>query len=506
MASLETFKNAGEDVPKQPTGEATSSKPVKAGKNRSRKNRGRNKPGDPAQKSEANSTSARVSSSNSIPNAYPEGKRIFQEQTAVPAFGDKTLRQEINVVGYRTTVSEFYKNVLLPAYPNLWEYMTQHEWMHLFDIFLAYRIQLVQTKTMGVKAPPQHRIQLPDDIPIPQPIWVLLATLGKTGIADQGMSYIPSLRYMDNAETPTLEDYQAVEDGYTIDFLANWERLVQYHTAHPEQQPEREWDQDRNAEFVPQFEYPEEFPLEEDESHREYVQRLGDMVTATRNLHREVRNLNQNQRNQLLNRFRRSHTMIAGYLVRRDVPIPDNQPIPNADNFTLLEVDGDVNHLNATWNAARRYLKNSQRPKPDRQTEARDDQFEPGDLQVLIGTSIGYQPWLLKRYLRAITVIRQFVLLSKDLPIDPAGDIAWTLTAQNSAGYWQTNVPSKKDTPLDSTMTQLIARFTLLDTPHRPWSWSILYQGNIRDVGILRAKFLSAALLKGAPVIRLDPG
>ena len=42
---------------------------------------------------------------------------MFQETTGVPVFGDKTPFLGINVIGYRRPVSEFYRTVLLSAYP-----------------------------------------------------------------------------------------------------------------------------------------------------------------------------------------------------------------------------------------------------------------------------------------------------------------------------------------------------------------------------------------------------
>ena len=127
---------------------------------------------------------------------------------------------------------------------------------------------------MGVKALPATRIQLPDDIPIPQPIWVLLATLAKAGVTDQGLTYIPQLRHMENAEAPTEADYTAVDEGFSIDFLATWMRIEEYHAVHPEQQPEREWGQDSGAVQVQPFEYPRDFPIEDGETHLAYTTRL----------------------------------------------------------------------------------------------------------------------------------------------------------------------------------------------------------------------------------------
>ena len=149
------------------------------------------------------------------------------------------------------------------------------------------------------------------------------------------------------------------------------------------------------------------------------------MVAGTRNILHETRDRTPNQQTPIINRYRRQYTMVNGYLVRRDNNIPLNQPIPEQDRFDLDQIDGDIGALNATWAAARRHLKNSTKPEHDVHFDGVDNQYEPGELHVLIGTAIGYQSWLLKRYLRANTVIRQFVLLSKDIPIDPTGDIAW---------------------------------------------------------------------------------
>ena len=91
-------------APKDPT------KKVKF-KNRSRKGKGRSGPPSGTEAKTATTTSKSLRS-------YPEGKTVFQATTAVPAFGDKTLATQINVLGYRQAVRQFYTEVLLPAFPN----------------------------------------------------------------------------------------------------------------------------------------------------------------------------------------------------------------------------------------------------------------------------------------------------------------------------------------------------------------------------------------------------
>ena len=339
--------------------------------------------------------------------------------------------------------------ILLPAFPNFPHYMKLHEWIHWYDILLAYRIQIVQQRTMGIKPVPGFRIQLPDEVRVPQPLWALLATLGKVSIPDMGYTYIPSLRMFTNPQIPIAEDLEAQEDGFWFDFVANWIALEDYHRRHPDLNPNTDVDIFPNLGHRPAREFTDdtdEFRQYDDESLQEYVTRLGEYFQRGSTAARETRNDADETR------LNNHYTMQNGILVRREGGARLEE---GAEALTRDALAHYVLNVKQRWAHARHILKETPNPTPDMMVEGRDTLQQNPELSVVNGSDIVYQPWLYAKYLRAVTIMKQFVHLSLDVPNDE-GDIGWTLTVTQQGGFWQTNVPSKKETPLDSTLIEIV--------------------------------------------------
>ena len=69
-----------------------------------------------------------------------------EDTTALTAFDDMIM-QGINVIGNRQCVRDITLTLCCRRTQN------QHEWQHWFDILIAYRIQMIQTRVKGLKAP-----------------------------------------------------------------------------------------------------------------------------------------------------------------------------------------------------------------------------------------------------------------------------------------------------------------------------------------------------------------
>ena len=222
---------------------------------------------------------------------------------------------------------------------------------------------------------------------VPQPLWVLLATLGKVAIPDLGYTYIPKLRMFENPQLPMTDELEAKEDGFSMDFCANWIAFEEYHRRHPDLNPNTEVHAFPNLGPRPQRDFmseEDEFRQQNEETLQEYVTRLGEYFQRASTGARETRTDADDQR------LNRRYTIGDGILVRReggDDPQPDDQ-------ITRDYLAQYVLTVKQRWAHATQVLKEVPRPTPDLMLKGHDTLQPNPELSVVIGADIGYQPWL----------------------------------------------------------------------------------------------------------------
>jgi len=97
---------------------------------------------------------------------------------------------------YLPAVKEMYAAIVheLPLFST---YLSLGEWCHVCMIQLATRIQTIELKVLGIKAPSDLRVQLPQPCPVFQPVWEALHGIGIVDDDTLSIRWIPRMAFPD---------------------------------------------------------------------------------------------------------------------------------------------------------------------------------------------------------------------------------------------------------------------------------------------------------------------
>jgi len=417
-----------------------------------------------------NSVNERAKSQTSGGVIFPEGEKALAASGLSLSNRKERVVSEVRTQIYFHMVEQAWTE-LTSIHESITERFTFEEWRHAHALMLAARIENVKFEDLRVKPPANVRSPVPKDLRIFQPLWSVLASIGKTEDPTLGVVYLPDISLPESIDQNTEADLSAIMKCRQYNWASSWQQVLDARKRN-----------EANA-----YTSRVGVSFTTDNTPVSPPDDISDIIKRIQALRSELSLSKSLYGKKDLPKGYAKEKGVVYHLTKGSKAVDDKATAIREADLIQDDLDNQMILVNE--------IKQKQLT-PHVETHQSIDVYTVGDKNIILdpgayGAFLRWDTQLWIGYYNIVEMLSSDALFSLSMPNETIGTYAWLLPVEGENGSRYARLP-KKDIPTSTWMLGLITEMGNLP-PERCSTWYV-HTDRVSDSSKVRLRYLKAGI------------